>query len=70
MEHLNLATASSLPNTKNVYIGFVKRLFSAILSTFDIVSDLVNSCDFLGYDASGQITSSIHGEDSNISETS
>ena len=50
----------------NIVVAFLQRLFTSILSIFDIVSDLVNSCDFLGYDASGQIFSSIFGDKSCI----
>ena len=50
----------------NIVVAFLQRLFTSILSIFDIVSDLVNSCDFLGYDASGQIFISIFGDKSNI----
>ena len=50
----------------NIVVAFLQRLFTSILSIFDIVSDLVNSCDFLGYDASGQIFTSIFGDKSCI----
>ena len=45
----------------NVYFIVTKRLFTSLLSTFDIVSDLVNSCDFLGYSASKQIINLFYG---------
>ena len=35
--------------------GFFKRLLSSTMSFFDITSDLVNSCDFLGHNASATI---------------
>ena len=65
--HLHWASLTSMPTTMNTYLAFFKRLFTTILSIFDIVSDLVNSCDFLGYDASGQIKSSILGGNTNVS---
>ena len=46
----------------NIVVAFLQRLFTSGLSIFDIVSDLVNSCDFLGYDASGQIFTTIFGD--------
>ena len=45
----------------NVYVPFLKRLLTSLLSTFDITSDLINSCDFLGYNASTHIISSVYG---------
>ena len=45
----------------NVYFIVTKRLFTSLLSTFDIVSDLVNSCDFLGYSASNHIINLFYG---------
>ena len=56
-----------MTTTMNIYLAFFKRLLTTILSTFDIVSDLVNSCDFLGYEASVQIKSSIFGGNKNVS---
>jgi hypothetical protein len=47
----------------NAFIVVTKRLFTSLLSTFDIVSDLVNSCDFLGYNASNQIIGQFFGRD-------
>ena len=52
----------------NIIVAFLKRLFTSILSIFDIVSDFVNSCDFLGYDASGQIIRSILWDKSNVTK--
>ena len=43
----------------NIFCLFPKQLFTAILSTLDIGSDLVNSLDFIGYNASETITNSV-----------
>ena len=37
------------------FLGFSKRLFTSLMSTFDITSDLVNSLDFLGHNASTKL---------------
>jgi hypothetical protein len=50
-----------------VYLSFGKRLFTSFMSTSDIVSDLVNSWDFLGYNASSQIINAISGNTVNAS---
>ena len=41
--------------------GFSKRLFTSLMSTFDITSDLVNSLDFLGHNASAKIVGATFG---------
>ena len=38
-------------------INLIKSLFSFLTSMFDVVSDVVNSMDFLGYNASHAVTS-------------
>ena len=47
---------------------FFKRLFTSILSIFDIVSDLVNSCDFLHHDSSVRTPNNICKGNSNLHE--
>ena len=41
--------------------GFSKRLFTSLMSTFDITSDLVNSLNFLGQNASANIVGATFG---------
>ena len=48
-----------------VYLNFLKRLFTSFLSTFDVVSDLVNSFDFLGYNASLKLKNAVIGDGKN-----
>lgn len=49
-----------------VFVTFLKRLLTSFLSIIDIVSDLVNSCDLLGYQTSTKIMSGIFGDDSRL----
>ena len=49
------------------YLRFGKRLFDSFMTTFDILSDAVNSFDLLGYNASSQILKTISGNTVNIS---
>ena len=42
-------------------LGFSKRLFTSLMSTFDITSDLANSLDFLGHNASAKIVGATFG---------
>ena len=63
---MHLAAIFFISIAMNIIVALFKRLFTSILSIFDIVSDLVNSCDFLGYDASGQIIRTIFWDESNI----
>ena len=46
----------------NIFCLFPKQLFTAILSTLDIGSDLVNSLDFIGFNASETITSYVEDQ--------
>ena len=48
--------------TMNIFCLFPKQLFTAILSTLDIGSDLVNSLDFIGFNASETITSYVEDQ--------
>ena len=41
--------------------GFSKRLFTSLMSTFDITSDLVNSLNFLGQNASAKMVGATFG---------
>ena len=45
----------------STFLGFSKRLFTSLMSTFDITSDLVNSLDFLGHNASVKIVGATFG---------
>ena len=40
----------------DAFLGFPKRLFTSLMSTFDITSDFVNSLDFLGHNASAKVS--------------